>query len=114
MNRPEAPSVYEAVGGLAFFVELVDRFYDGVATDDVLLPLYPEPDDLTDAAMAYMRAVDLALDQSFPADWEGKLGANGVVLRVFVSGHDYGPLFERGGVLARFPELELVVETEEL
>jgi hemoglobin len=49
VNRPEAPSVYEAVGGLAFFVELVDRFYDGVATDDVLLPLYPEPDDLTDA-----------------------------------------------------------------
>lgn len=37
-------SLYEAAGGLAFFESLVDRFYDGVATDPVLRPLYPEPD----------------------------------------------------------------------
>jgi hemoglobin len=41
------PSVYEVVGGDAFFVELVDRFYDGVANDPVLRPLYPE--DLADS-----------------------------------------------------------------
>jgi hemoglobin len=41
------PSVYEVVGGDGFFVELVDRFYDGVAQDPVLRPLYP--DDLTDS-----------------------------------------------------------------
>jgi hemoglobin len=41
------PSVYEVVGGDVFFVELVDRFYDGVAHDPVLRPLYP--DDLTDS-----------------------------------------------------------------
>lgn len=40
-------SVYEAVGGWAFFVDLVDRFYAGVASDVLLRPLYPE--DLTDA-----------------------------------------------------------------
>jgi hemoglobin len=49
VSRPEAAPLYEAVGGLPFFVELVDRFYEGVATDEVLLPLYPEPDDLTAA-----------------------------------------------------------------
>lgn len=39
------PTVYDAVGGLPFFVDLVDRFYAGVAADEVLRPLYPE--DLT-------------------------------------------------------------------
>lgn len=35
---------YEAVGGHATFVTLVDAFYDGVAGDDVLRPMYPEED----------------------------------------------------------------------
>ena len=38
--------LYDAVGGMAFFVALVDEFYARVAADPVLLPLYPEPDDL--------------------------------------------------------------------
>jgi hemoglobin len=42
-------SLYETVGGEAFFERLVDRFYEGVAADDVLLRLYPEPNDLTSA-----------------------------------------------------------------
>lgn len=41
--------LYDAVGGMPFFEELVDRFYDGVASDPVLLRLYPEPDDLAPA-----------------------------------------------------------------
>jgi hemoglobin len=40
-------TVYERVGGDAWFVDLVERFYAGVAADPVLRPLYPE--DLTDA-----------------------------------------------------------------
>ena len=40
-------SVYDAVGGRPFFVELVDGFYAGVSADPLLRPLYPE--DLTDA-----------------------------------------------------------------
>jgi hemoglobin len=40
-------SVHDVVGGEAFFVELVDRFYTGVAEDPVLQPIYP--DDLTDS-----------------------------------------------------------------
>ena len=35
-------NVHDAVGGGAFFAELVDRFYEGVAEDPVLRPLYPD------------------------------------------------------------------------
>jgi hemoglobin len=42
-------TVYEAAGGMPFFEELVDRFYEGVAADPVLLQLYPEPEDLSQA-----------------------------------------------------------------
>jgi hemoglobin len=35
---------YELVGGSATFKKLVDRFYEGVAEDDILRPLYPEQD----------------------------------------------------------------------
>jgi hemoglobin len=41
-------SLYEAVGGEPIFRQLVDRFYEGVALDPVLRPLYPE-EDLTGA-----------------------------------------------------------------
>ena len=37
-------SLYERAGGMAFFEGLVGRFYDGVSTDPILRPLYPEPD----------------------------------------------------------------------
>jgi hemoglobin len=37
-------SFYQAVGGHDTFVALVDRFYQGVADDPVLRPLYPEQD----------------------------------------------------------------------
>lgn len=46
----EAPlTLYERVDGSAFFERLVDEFYDGVAGDPVLLPLYPEAPDLSGA-----------------------------------------------------------------
>ena len=37
-------SLYERAGGMAFFEGLVGRFYEGVADDPVLRPLYPEQD----------------------------------------------------------------------
>ena len=40
-------SVYDAVGGRPFFVDLVDGFYAAVSADLLLRPLYPE--DLTDS-----------------------------------------------------------------
>ena len=39
-----APSFYEAVGGAPTFRKLVSRFYQGVASDPLLRPLYPEED----------------------------------------------------------------------
>lgn len=41
------PTVYDAVGGRAFFDRVVDRFYDAVEADRLLRPLYP--DDLTES-----------------------------------------------------------------
>jgi len=43
--RTRPITVYEALGGMSFFEELVERFYKRVATDLLLRPLYP--DDLT-------------------------------------------------------------------
>ena len=42
-------TLYEEVGGMPFFERLVDRFYEGVRTDPVLIPLYPDQGDLTGA-----------------------------------------------------------------
>ena len=41
-------SLYDELGGEAVFRAIVDRFYEGVAMDPVLRPLYPE-EDLTGA-----------------------------------------------------------------
>ena len=37
-------TLYDRVGGMPFFERLVDRFYDGVAADPILRPVYPEQD----------------------------------------------------------------------
>jgi len=47
--EPDEITVYEAVGGAPFFEQLVERFYEGVAQDPLLLPLYPEQHDLSGA-----------------------------------------------------------------
>lgn len=73
----------------------------------------PTPEAVTEAAMFYMRVVDQAISESDPEDWQGIL-QGGQVQRVWIQGHDYGPLFDQGGRHARFPELELIVETEEV
>ncbi len=40
----EQPSLYERVGGQAFFEAVVTEFYRGVASDPILRPMYPEAD----------------------------------------------------------------------
>jgi hemoglobin len=44
----EVPETVYALVGAPFFAELVERFYEGVAGDAVLRPLYPS-DDFSDA-----------------------------------------------------------------
>ncbi len=41
--------MYERVGGMSFFVTLVDHFYEEVVADEVLWPLYPDQSDLEGA-----------------------------------------------------------------
>lgn len=45
----ETASLYDRVGGHQFFVDLVDGFYRGVASDPILRAMYPE-EDLAPAA----------------------------------------------------------------
>ena len=78
-----------------------------------LAVLGSEMGDVTDAAMDYVRAVDLAIAAGEAAGEFANAVTGGVVSRVFIASHDYGPLFERGGGLARFPEIELIVEAAE-
>ncbi len=44
MSADEPQTFYDAVGGHATFVRLVDAFYRGVADDEILRPMYPEED----------------------------------------------------------------------
>ncbi|MGW5878773.1 globin [Nocardiopsis terrae] len=43
-EEPVQMTFYEAVGGEQTFTRLVRRFYEGVADDPVLRPMYPEED----------------------------------------------------------------------
>jgi hemoglobin len=45
----EEISFYDAAGGMPFFERLVDQFYAGVASDPVLLAVYPDPEDFVGA-----------------------------------------------------------------
>jgi len=44
MDDAAEGTLYDRVGGLPFFLELVGRFYEGVADDELLRPMYPEED----------------------------------------------------------------------
>lgn len=44
---PRSFSVYEALGGMEFFDDLVEQFYRGIQADLLLRPMYP--DDLTES-----------------------------------------------------------------
>ena len=48
-SESTVPSLFFRVGGVLFFERLVDAFYEGVAGDEVLTPLYPEYPDFTGA-----------------------------------------------------------------
>jgi hemoglobin len=47
--QTDASTLYDALGGMAFFERLVDAFYRRVEADAVLLATYPDRDDLTGA-----------------------------------------------------------------
>jgi hemoglobin len=67
----EERSLYDEVGGFEFFERLVDAFYDGVESDEVLRPVYPE-EDLTFARRKL--ALFLAEYWGGPADYNALRG----------------------------------------
>jgi hemoglobin len=48
------PTLYERAGGQPFFEALTRRFYEAVASDPVLRPLYPDDDAALDAARRHL------------------------------------------------------------
>jgi hypothetical protein len=66
-----------------------------------------DPDLITDAALDYMRAIDLALRNATVAELDP------TILHLHPQQHDYGPLYADGKGFARFPELHVVVESVE-
>jgi hemoglobin len=48
-TEPGQQTFYDEIGGYPTIAKIVDRFYEGVATDEVLRPMYPE-EDLAPAA----------------------------------------------------------------
>jgi hemoglobin len=51
-----ASTMYDRVGGEAFFETLTRRFYAGVAGDPVLVPLYPSDPDAFEQARVHLQA----------------------------------------------------------
>ena len=80
---PDEVALYEAVGGMAFFESLVDRFYERVASDPELLRVYPHPDDLGPAR----RRLTLFLAQYWggPATYSAERGDPRIRMRHFAS-----------------------------
>lgn len=65
-------SLYDVVGGSGFFERLVQTFYAGVATDDVLAPLYPEAPDFRGAT--HRLTMFLIQYWGGPADYQAERG----------------------------------------
>jgi hemoglobin len=48
-DESTAQTFYDEIGGMPTIAKIVDRFYEGVATDELMRPMYPE-EDLAPAA----------------------------------------------------------------
>jgi hemoglobin len=66
------PTLYDAVGGMPFFDALTTRFYEGVASDPILLAVYPTPEDLEPARRHL--ALFLAQYWGGPNDYDAERG----------------------------------------
>jgi hypothetical protein len=71
-----------------------------------------EPKELMRAVFAYMRAVHRAIEKSWSGDWEDAI-EGGQVQRLFIREHNYGSTWARDGSVAKYPELDVVIEVQE-
>jgi hypothetical protein len=72
-----------------------------------------DPDALMNGAMDLMAEIHGAIEASWPGDWVNAV-TGGQVQNVTIREHDYGPTWTAGGLVAKFPEMDLVIEVEEL
>ncbi|MFT4010777.1 MAG: globin [Nocardioidaceae bacterium] len=59
MSQAVEPTFYELIGGMPTIERIVHRFYQGVATDEVLAPLY-EPEFIADGSAEHRLTLFLA------------------------------------------------------
>jgi len=67
-----------------------------------------DPEALAQAMLDYVKAVSLALQLTPVGQYDS------TVMNIFVERHDYGPLYQKDGGFARFPEVHLVVTRREV
>ena len=72
-----------------------------------------DPDGLANDAMDRMKEIHAAIEASWPGDWVDAV-TGGQVQSVTIREHDYGPTWTAGGMVAKFPEMDLLIEVEEL
>ena len=79
MEPTDARTIFQAVGGAETFDRIVERFYEGVAGDSALRPMYP--DDLVESR----RRLSLFLQQYFggPSSYSGERGHPRLRMRHF-------------------------------
>jgi hemoglobin len=66
-------SFYDEIGGMPAIERIVARFYEGVATDEVLGPMYP-PEDLADGSAARRLTLFLAQYWGGPTTYSQERG----------------------------------------
>jgi hemoglobin len=67
------PTFFDEIGGLPVVERIVARFYEGVATDPILGPMYPE-DDLADGSAARRLTLFLAQYWGGPTTYSQERG----------------------------------------
>ncbi len=80
-SESAAPSLFFRVGGQSFFDRLVDAFYDGIATDTLVAPLYPDFPDFEPAKQRL--SMFLAQYWGGPATYSEKRGHPRLRMRHF-------------------------------
>ena len=75
VSQPEVgqPTFFDEIGGLPVVERIVARFYAGVATDEVLRPMYPE-EDLADGTAARRLTLFLAQYWGGPSTYSEERG----------------------------------------
>jgi hemoglobin len=72
-TSPQTKTFFDEIGGMPTIERIVARFYAGVATDDVLAPMYPQ-DDLADGSAARRLAMFLAQYWGGPTTYQEERG----------------------------------------